>query len=354
VIIPRHQPSPAALDLIKRFEGYQRRAVQTPDGRWTIGHGHTRTARAGAEVSQDDAEALLIFDLRQVAADIDALVFTPLTQNQFDALASFVFNIGAENFRHSAVLRRINAGELIQAAFALEAWRKADFDGERIVVDALVRRRAAEKALFLTPQDGWIAAPSALIEPKADHGLAIAAPDGPARALSPEAAEDDEPSPVQRAAANLALRLQALAPEAPPAPAAPEPVGEPAPFPESVAVEPEPEPPEPPQPPELAPPAPAQPAPSAELDAEALRRRLFGAPEPRPKVAPAAYAPLLALAAAGLVVFVAAVVWAFHAQPTGGTVAPLEIGVVVVGFVGILCVASAVYLLLEKFAAREP
>ena len=58
---PRHQISRAAIDLIKRFEGYRAKAARLPDGRWTIGYGHTLTAREGAEVSEKDAEALLLY-----------------------------------------------------------------------------------------------------------------------------------------------------------------------------------------------------------------------------------------------------------------------------------------------------
>jgi lysozyme len=166
---PRHRVSRAAIDLIKRFEGYRRAAAQLPDGRWTIGHGHTLTARQGAEVSTDDAEALLLYDLIGVAHALNEAVFTPLTQNQFDALASFVFNIGLDSFHQSAVLRRLNEGALIQAACAMELWRKAMVAGERIVIDALVRRRAAEKLLFLTPPGGaWVAAPSPILKPLLD------------------------------------------------------------------------------------------------------------------------------------------------------------------------------------------
>ena len=146
---PRHRVSRAAIELIKRFEGYRQTAAQLPDGRWTIGHGHTLTARQGAEVSADDAEALLLYDLIAVAHAINEAVFTPLTQNQFDALASFVFNVGLDSFHQSRVLKRLNEGALIQAACAMEMWRKASVGGERIVVDALVRRRAVEKTLFL-------------------------------------------------------------------------------------------------------------------------------------------------------------------------------------------------------------
>ncbi|WP_421738447.1 lysozyme-family localization factor SpmX [Caulobacter sp.] len=174
---PRHQVSRAAVDLIKRFEGYRMKAAQLPDGRWTIGYGHTLTARGGATVSEKDAEALLLYDLISVAHAVNEQTYAPLNQNQFDALVCFAFNIGLDNFMRSGVLRRINEGSLLQAACAMEMWRKADFEGERIVIDALVRRRSAEKALFLTPPDGvWIAAPSPVLRPKVDYDASCAVP----------------------------------------------------------------------------------------------------------------------------------------------------------------------------------
>ena len=165
---PRHKVSPAGIELIKAFEGYRRAAAQLADGRWTIGYGHSKSARRGVEVSEQEADLLLRYDLIEVAAAVNSLTFTPLTQNQFDALVSFAFNIGLRDFRRSIVLRRVNEGALLQAACALELWRRADFEGERIVVDALVRRRAAEKTLFLTPPEGWVPAPSPVLPPRLD------------------------------------------------------------------------------------------------------------------------------------------------------------------------------------------
>ena len=225
---PRNQVSRSAIELIKRFEGYRRKSAQLPDGRWTIGHGHTLTAREGAEVSEQDAEALLLYDLIAVSHSINEWVFTPLNQNQFDALTAFAFNIGLENFRRSSVLRRLNEGSLIQAACAMELWRKAKFEGETIVVDALVRRRSAEKTLFLTPVDGWIPAPSPVVRPNIDLDAtgvvprqtptALNAPmDGDLAIVELDAAhqeqpvgavpEDDQQSPTAAAAASVSSRL---------------------------------------------------------------------------------------------------------------------------------------------------
>jgi len=231
---PRHRVSKTAIALIERFEGYRRKAAQLPDGCWTIGYGHTQTARQGAEVGEADAEALLIYDLIAVAHALNEQVFIPLTQNQFDALCAFTFNIGLDNFRTSGVLKRLNEGALVQAACAMELWRKAEFEGERIVIDALVRRRAAEKLLFLTPSgDSWIPAPSPILRPLIDldafdlvprqqPALVSATLDGEAvllnRADRPAerdmAPGDYELGPARTAAEAITARLQTIFPEA--------------------------------------------------------------------------------------------------------------------------------------------
>ena len=184
---PRQQVSRAGLELIERFEGYRRKAAQLPDGRWTIGYGHTLTARQGAEVSEADAEALLIYDLMAIARAVEDLVFAPLSQNQFDALCAFAFNVGLEAFRASEVLKKVNEGALIEAACAMELWRKAEFQGERIVIDGLVRRRAAEKLLFLTPPGAaWVPVPSAVLKPERDASVAVLVPqEAPAPIVTP-------------------------------------------------------------------------------------------------------------------------------------------------------------------------
>ncbi|MBU4434673.1 MAG: glycoside hydrolase family protein [Alphaproteobacteria bacterium] len=232
---PRHQVSRAAVDLIKRFEGYRMKAAQLPDGRWTIGYGHTLTARGGATVSEKDAEALLLYDLISVAHAVNEQTYAPLNQNQFDALVCFAFNIGLDNFVRSGVLRRINEGSLLQAACAMEMWRKADFEGERIVIDALVRRRSAEKALFLTPADGvWIASPSPILRPKVDYDASCAVPkqtpaavmarfEGDRAVVEREDAapltlaipDEDAPTASEQAAAAVGARLEAILPDVP-------------------------------------------------------------------------------------------------------------------------------------------
>ncbi len=232
---PRHRISRAAIELIKRFEGYRRKSAQLPGGGWTIGHGHTLTAREGAEVSESDAEALLLYDLIAVAHAVNEHVFVPLTQNQFDALVAFAFNIGVENFQRSSVLRRLNEGQLLQAACAMELWRKADFDGERIVVDALVRRRSVEKTLFLTPPGGFVPVPTPVLPPNVDMDAQGIVPRQVPIALSvaldgdhalverddvvppPVEPDEDEASPALSAAEAVTSRLSTLFAEPGPA-----------------------------------------------------------------------------------------------------------------------------------------
>lgn len=232
---PRHQVTRTAVDLIKRFEGYRQKAAQLPDGRWTVGYGHTLTAREGASVSEKDAEALLLYDLISVAHSVNEHTYAPLNQNQFDALACFAFNIGLDNFLRSGVLRRINEGSLLQAACAMEMWRKADFEGERIVIDALVRRRSAEKTLFLTPANGeWVPAPSPVLRPKVDYDASCAVPKQTPVAVNARTEgdrvvaereeglpltvvvpEEDGPTATEQSAAAVAARLEAILPETP-------------------------------------------------------------------------------------------------------------------------------------------
>ncbi|HEX7799177.1 MAG TPA: glycoside hydrolase family protein, partial [Asticcacaulis sp.] len=148
----RLKVSRAGIELIKSFEGLRQTATRLPDGRWTLGYGHTFSAREGARVTQEDADALLRFDLLPIVDAVNNLVLVPLNQNQFDALVSFCFNIGVDNFAVSTVLKRLNEGKPAEAAQAMDAWRSAEFNGQTYVLAPLIRRRAAEKNLFQTPE----------------------------------------------------------------------------------------------------------------------------------------------------------------------------------------------------------
>lgn len=164
----RTRISLAGLELIKSFEGFRETAARLPDGRWTIGYGHVRTAREGLTISEKDATDLLIYDLKPVEDAISSWLYAPLMQNQFDALVSLVFNISTNHFRDSEILANINAGNYLAAANGFDQWRKARLHGRVMVVDALVRRRAAEKSLFLDHPSGHPSAPTPVVVPQID------------------------------------------------------------------------------------------------------------------------------------------------------------------------------------------
>jgi lysozyme len=165
--------SRAAFDLIASFEGFRTRAALAPDGQWTLGFGHTATAREGLSVNRTEAEDLLRWDLLPVEDTVRQVALTPLSQNQFDALVSFAFNIGIENFRTSDVLKYLNQGQPVAAALSMHAWRRAPVNGRVLTIDALVRRRAAESALFLETVGARPAAPSSIIRPQIDYSAAL-------------------------------------------------------------------------------------------------------------------------------------------------------------------------------------
>lgn len=164
------------LKLIEGFEGFRSRAIRLKNGKYTVGFAHSVTARDGMEVSHEQAEQLLLWDLVPIQEAVRHMVHAPLTQKQFDAIVSFVFNIGVENFRTSDVLRHINQGEPISAAIAMNAWRRAYINGKNIIIDAMVRRRAQEIAMFLDTGDVKAAAPSIIVEPLIDYSASLLAP----------------------------------------------------------------------------------------------------------------------------------------------------------------------------------
>jgi lysozyme len=164
--------SAQGLTLIQRFEGFRAEPAQLPDGKWVVGHGHVRIGEAGPAVNENEAADLLALDVAPLEQLVNEKITQSLNQSQFDALVSFVFSVGADAFAQSQVLRRANTGDFVAAAIAMDAWRKSDVNGELEVVDALVRRRAAEKALFLKDMPVE-ASPSVFVRAKLDHAASI-------------------------------------------------------------------------------------------------------------------------------------------------------------------------------------
>ncbi len=142
--------SEKAYKLIKEFEGLKLKSYRDYAGIWTIGYGHTRTAGPNQKITEEEAEELLKSDVEIVEAAINSMVRVPLTQNQFDALVSLVYNIGIENFRRSILLMKLNAGLYNQAAKEFLKWTKAKDPqtGNYVVLPGLLRRRKKEMDLF--------------------------------------------------------------------------------------------------------------------------------------------------------------------------------------------------------------
>ncbi|MEM6413205.1 MAG: lysozyme [Pseudomonadota bacterium] len=140
------------IALIKRFEGLELRAYQDIAGVWTIGYGHTGDAAfAGNTIDGEMAEALLKEDVSVYEQGIIKHVKVYLNQNQFDALCSWSFNLGVGALRRSTALKRLNVGDYTGAAHALTWYNKARMNGKLVEITGLVRRRAAEFDLFMTP-----------------------------------------------------------------------------------------------------------------------------------------------------------------------------------------------------------
>ena len=145
--------SEKGLDLIKVSEGLEAEAYPDPGNRvtgepWTIGYGHTRDVRRGDTCTEAQATDWLREDLRAAERAVRHLVDVPLTQMQFNALASFVFNVGPAAFGNSTLLRLLNAGDAAGAAGQFKRWNRGA-DG---VLPGLVTRRAAERDLFLSQE----------------------------------------------------------------------------------------------------------------------------------------------------------------------------------------------------------
>lgn len=142
--------SQRGIDLIKEFEGFEERAYKDVVGYWTIGYGslYVNGVRVspGMRITREGAEEQLKSDVVRFEKAIEKLVTVDLNQNQFDALVSFTYNLGEGNLGKSTLLKKLNRGDFNGAADEFLKWNRA---GGK-VVNGLVRRRAAERELFLS------------------------------------------------------------------------------------------------------------------------------------------------------------------------------------------------------------
>lgn len=137
------QVSEAGLELTRKSEGLRLIAYKDTGGVWTIGYGHTGGVRPNQMITEDVAVTLLKHDM-DYSVNVVNQHALPCTQGQFDALCDFVFNVGAVQFLHSTLLRLHKAGEYEKAAAEFPRWK---YDNGK-VISGLVKRRAAERALY--------------------------------------------------------------------------------------------------------------------------------------------------------------------------------------------------------------
>ena len=136
--------SKTGVKLIQDWEGYRSKAYLCSAGVWTIGWGHTATARRGMRIDKNEGQRLFNKDIQVYVNAVNRLVSVPLNQNQFDALVSFCFNLGAGALSSSSLLRELNSGNYFSAA----NWFERYVYGGGRKLEGLIRRRKAEKKLF--------------------------------------------------------------------------------------------------------------------------------------------------------------------------------------------------------------
>ena len=138
------------LKLIAKFEGCYLQAYLCPANVWTIGIGTTIypngvKVKKGDKCTLEQAHEYLAHDMIEFEKTVNDSVKVPLSQNQFDALVSLAYNIGSGAFKNSTLLKKLNAKDYAGAADQFLVWNK----GGGKVLKGLVRRRDAERALFL-------------------------------------------------------------------------------------------------------------------------------------------------------------------------------------------------------------
>jgi lysozyme len=140
------QLSREGLDLIKKSEGFRSRQYLDVAGLATIGYGHRIVPPESfpGAITEDEATAILMNDVREAEQAVSRLVHVPLTQGQFDALVDFCFNVGVGKLASSMLLKELNAGRHAAAGLQLLRWDYA----AGVPKAGLRARRTAELHLF--------------------------------------------------------------------------------------------------------------------------------------------------------------------------------------------------------------
>lgn len=143
----------AAVALIAEAEGCRLTAYRCPAGVPTIGWGETDGVQMGDSCTQEQADRWLLEDLQERTRAVQALCTRSPARNELGALVSLAYNIGVGALAKSTALRQHNAGQHEAAARAICLWDKARVNGVLTTLPGLTARRAAEQALYLTPDE---------------------------------------------------------------------------------------------------------------------------------------------------------------------------------------------------------
>lgn len=140
-----------AVPFIKSNEGCRLASYRDPAGVWTVGYGATRLASGNpvmrnVRITQEQADDLLTSELERLRGVLAQCIRVPVTEGQFVALIDFAYNCGEGALRRSTLLKLLNAGKTVNAAYEFKKWVRAG--GKEL--PGLVRRREAEKELFLS------------------------------------------------------------------------------------------------------------------------------------------------------------------------------------------------------------
>lgn len=145
-------PSEHCVALIKEFEGLATKAYKCPAGVLTIGYGHTKNVKEGDTITERAANNLLKNDLKAFSIRLVKALNADeieVTQDQFDALCSFAFNVGITALIYSTLWKLLKDNKDKQAADEFLKWNKITIDGRKVELKGLTRRREAERKLFL-------------------------------------------------------------------------------------------------------------------------------------------------------------------------------------------------------------
>lgn len=139
--------SDRGIEMIKAFEGLRLEAYRCAAGVWTIGYGHTYDVKKGQRMSPEEAEDYLRCDLGYIERNLT--VMRPLRQNQFDALVSFVFNVGISSFKSSTLRKMVMKNPDDKAIYdEILKWKYITVNGVKKVLPGLEKRRIKEAELY--------------------------------------------------------------------------------------------------------------------------------------------------------------------------------------------------------------